>query len=220
MRMLLVLSALLGAAAFGATNADAQLPPGIIAGRDLQNKDVQGELKITGEQKAKVSEMMRGAGLKLLAAHKDSKDLPLEERTEIGQKVSKEVSEAIQKEINEILTPEQAKRFKQIERQQRIPSALVDEEEVQKALNLDEQQITKVKTIKDESRKEISQFELTQSKLKANPFETQQKVATLEKDANAQALRVLTDEQKIKWKELVGEPFEVKISGFGLGKKN
>jgi hypothetical protein len=127
--------------------------------------------------------------------------------------------ENAQKEINETLTPEQLNRLKQIEQQQNVAGTLADDEEMQKSLKLEPDLIAKIKAIKDESSKEIAQFQVTQIKLKQNLFDTQQKVAILQKDANVQTLRLLTDNQKAMWKQLTGEPFEVKLDGYAFGKK-
>ncbi len=213
MPKLICLSALLGALAIVALSADAQLPPIQGAGVDrlFLYKSVIQELKVTEEQNSKIRYAMAVKGGKLKDAYDALKDVPAEERTETMQKLNKELTEVLLKEIHDVLSSEQAKRLKQIELQQSVPTTLADEE-VQKSLKLDEPQIAKINSIKDESAKEIAQFQITQMKLKQNPLETQEKIVILQKDANDRAMQVLTDEQKMKWKELVGEPFELKLS--------
>jgi hypothetical protein len=43
--------------------------------------------------------------------------------------------------------------------------------------------------------------------------ETREKMQMLNKEATEKAAGILTDEQKSKWKELTGEPFNVPLGG-------
>jgi Spy/CpxP family protein refolding chaperone len=220
MRKYFVCNILFAGIVFVVMSAEAQVPPipGAVAGGLLQNKGVQEELKFTGDQKRKISDLMQNMGAKVKDAFSGLKGVPPEEQKETMQKLFKEVLEGVQKEIGEVLTPEQQKRLKQIERQQSVPNALVNDEEAQKALKLQDEQIAKLKTIHNESMREINR--LKREKFREDPFGTEEKAVALQKVANTQALRVLSDDQKAKWKELTGEPFEVKPEGYPLGKKN
>jgi Spy/CpxP family protein refolding chaperone len=216
----LVFSALFAGIVFVVTSADAQLPPiqGAVAGGLLQNKGVQEELKMTDEQKLRVRDLGQNMGAKMKEGFDGLKDVPAKEKKETMQKLFKEVSEHVQKEISETLTPEQQKRLKQIERQQSVANTLVNDEEAQKALKLQDEQIAKLKTINNDSIREIARLNL--EKFKEDPFGTQEKVAALQKVANRQAIRLLTDDQKATWKDLTGEPFDVKFEAYPFGKKN
>jgi hypothetical protein len=163
------------------------------------NASVQKELKLTDEQVEKV----KTAAKDLLTSLKDSfpgKDATAEQRAEFAKKSS----EVRNKVLAGILKPAQMKRLRQIELQQSGPT----DADSQKELGLSDEQKTKIKEIADKSREERRDLG---KGFKDNPKETQEKMAKLTKDTTEKELAVLTDAQKKQWKEMTGEPFEVKI---------
>src|SRR5262249_3970502 len=128
----------------------------------------------------------------------------------------KELQEAGTKEVNAILKPEQTKRLTQISRQQDVLRTLTTDEEAGKALKLSDEQKEKLKGINDDITKDMR--ELFKSGMKGNFQEMQEKMAALRKEGKDKALKVLSDDQTKAWKDLVGEPFEVKFE-FNFGKK-
>lgn len=180
----------------------------------LMNKGVQEELKVTDEQKEKMAEKARGMFGKYQEVFGKLKDVPAEERQEKVQKLMKEINDAATKEMGEILKPEQMKRLKQIERQQNVANTISTDEDVINELKANEDLRNKMKSINDESTKEIAQ--LFQQFNKDNPRETQEKVSAARKEANERAVKALSDDQQKKWKELIGDAFEVKLEG-GFG---
>lgn len=212
MRRLLPICALFGIMAFLATDSYAQRPPFGGGGFGLlQNKGVQEELKITSEQKDQIAEKAKSVGGGFGDFAK-LKDLSKEEREEKMKTMAKESREKSQKAIAEILKPEQISRLKQIERQQSVVSTLSNDEDVKKELKLSEEQIEKLKGISDDSRKEMQGLF---GGFKDNPSEAREKMAALRKEATEKAVKVLDDAQAKKWKDLTGEPFEVKLEGRG-----
>ncbi len=222
MRKLLAIGALFGLLTL-VTSAQAQRPFGGLGGGGgggiflLMNKGVQEELKITEEQREKIGEKAKGMAGKFQEVFGKLKDVPEADRPEKMQKLMKEVNDTIMKEVGEALKPEQLKRFTQIQRQQSVAATLTTDEEAGKALDVTAEQKEKAKTIQEESTKEIGQ--LFRQFNKENPSETQEKVAAARKEANDKALKVLTDEQRTKWKDLVGATFEVKMDPFVPRKK-
>ncbi len=218
MRTILGFGSLLGVIALIATEANAQRPfggGGMMGGAGniglLTNKGVQEELKITDEQKEKVIEKSKGMGAKFQETFAKLKDVPKEDRPEKMQKAFKDIQESVNKELAEILKPEQMKRLRQIERQQNVANALMNDEDVKKQLKITEEQSAKIKSISEETNKEVG--DLFKQFNKENPRETQEKIASLRKEGGSKAVAVLDDEQKSKWKELVGDPYEVKWEG-------
>lgn len=123
------------------------------------------------------------------------------------QAVSKEFNDDATKALGEVLKPEQVKRLKQIELQQRGSRAFVDEE-VQKALKLTDEQKEKIKGIAEESGKQMRELF---GGGQGNREEAFKKMQSLRKETNDKVQAVLSDDQKKAWKELTGEPFEVRF---------
>jgi hypothetical protein len=175
----------------------------------LTNESVQKELKLGDEQieKAKkAAEELRGKFREDAAKLKDATPA---ERAEFVQKVSDEAY----KVLNDVLKPEQVKRLKQIELQQTGLSSPA----AQKALKLTDEQKEKVKKIAEETtqkRREI--MKEAQGDFKG----AMEKVATLTKESHEKEGAVLTDEQKKQWKEMTGEPFQIKFEFRRPGKSD
>jgi Spy/CpxP family protein refolding chaperone len=223
MRKMLAPMALFGLIAFLTIEANAQRQGGGM-GRGgqtilIMNKSVQEEIKLTDEQKDQVKEKMAGIQEKQKENFGKLKELSKEERGEKMAAMQKEINAEVAKELSTILKPEQSKRLKQIERQQTVLVALTNDEEVVKVLKITEEQKEKLKALNEEFTKESG--ELRKSGGKDNFKETQEKVTALRKETTEKAVKVLTTEQAAKWKELTGEPFEVKneFGGGGKGKR-
>jgi hypothetical protein len=168
----------------------------------LNNESVQKELKMDAGQVDKVKEAVK----QVTDKHRDDfaklRDLSQEERRTKTQELTRTVSAETRKAVSDILKPEQIKRLQQIELQQAGVMAF-NQPEVQKALNLTDEQKQKIKTIGEDFVKE--QRELRQPG--GNPQETQQKMAALRKQTTDKVQSLLTEDQKKSWKELTGEPF-------------
>jgi Spy/CpxP family protein refolding chaperone len=168
----------------------------------LRNESVQKELKLTGEQKDKLKTALE----KVREDHKDdlakAQDLSQEER----QKLFRTIGEETNKAVAGILDANQVKRLHQIERQQQGARAFANPE-VQKELKLTDEQKDKIKEINEESGKKMR--ELFQPG--GDREEAVKKMAELRKETIEKATGVLTAEQKKAWKEMTGEPFEIKF---------
>jgi hypothetical protein len=166
----------------------------------ILNGSVQKELKLSDEQ----IEKAKKAAEEILSDAKDDfkkfKDATPEERSEMVQKISDKAHKA----LNDVLKPEQIKRLKQIELQQRG----LGDTNSQKALKVTDEQKEKLKKIGEETaekRREIAK------ESKGDFKAMQEKMSTLRKDEREKQSAVLTDEQKKQWKEMTGEPFEVRF---------
>lgn len=173
----------------------------------VTNEGVQKELKLADDQAVKAKEIAD----KLREKHKDEFKglfkLEGEERRTKMQEVLKTVNEETAKELGAVLKPEQLKRLKQIELQQRGSRAFEDQEVV-KSLKISDEQKEKLKAIGEESGKQMREiFQGAQG----NREEAAKKFQALRKETMDKALAVLSDDQKKAWKELTGEPFEVKF---------
>lgn len=216
MRRVLIGCALFSVMAYVVTQANAQRFGGGMAGGIglLMNKGVQEELKITEEQRDKIGEMMKGMFDKRKEEFLKFKELPKDEIGAKMKKMMKEINESAMKELKDVLKPEQIKRFKQIERQQNVVITLTNDEEAAKELKVTDEQKEKMKELVDELEKERGGL----FKEKGDFKERADKMAALLKETNEKAIKLLTDEQVAKWKEMTGTPFTIKFEG-GFGKK-
>lgn len=185
----------------------------------LMNKGVQEELKITDEQKTKIAEITKEYGAKQRELFSGFQDLSNEEKRAKFKELQndpkfKEISEGQTKAIMAVLKPEQEKRFKQLQLQQEGVRAFQNETVV-KELQITDEQKEKLKTIAEENGKEMR--ELFSEATKDNRAEMQKKIRSLREEGMEKAVAVLNADQKSKWKELTGEPFEVRFEGFGGG---
>jgi Spy/CpxP family protein refolding chaperone len=189
---------------------------GMGGGALLTNKSVQQELKLTDEQAKKVDEAVKGVREKHQDDFQALRDLSPEERREKGGALMQKVSEETHKALAGVLRPEQEKRFKQIELQARGTQAF-SEPEVQKHLKLTDDQQEKLKTIAEDAGKEMRSL-FQGGGRGGNPEEARKKMAELRKETMDKAMSVLNADQKAQWKEMTGEPFEVRFEGQGGGR--
>jgi Spy/CpxP family protein refolding chaperone len=200
---------LVGLVAFVAAAVWAQGPGGFGGpGFLLMNSGVQKELKITDEQKDKLKTAL-GKLREKRADYKDKfKDMSKEERQKLMQTWAGENDKA----IAGVLDAKQMARLKQIELQLQGARAFANSE-VQKKLNLSDEQKGKLKDITEEHGRKMR--ELFQP---GGDFqETQKKMATLNKETMEKVNGLLSADQKKTWKEMTGEPFEFKFEFPGGG---
>ena len=194
----------------------------------LTNKDLQEELKVTDAQKEKLkgaSEKLTELGKKRAEAFKGGfKNVDKEKAAEF-QKESEAVNADVKKSVEEVLTSDQKKRLKQIDLQAKGLAAFSDEA-VAKELSITDSQSSKIKGVMEEYAKDTKDL---RGGGKGGGFdkekaaENQKKREKLTKAATADIEDALTAEQKGKWKEMVGAPFDtakLRQGGFGGNTKN
>ena len=195
----------------------------------LSNKDLQAELKVTDEQKEKfkapsekVTEMNKKRGEIFKSAGMDRDKL--KEAFADFTKESEKVNADVKKSVEEILTADQKKRIGQLEVQVKGMGAFTDEK-IAKELSITDAQTSKIKGIVEEYRndtKDLGGFGGGGNKGgfdKEKAAENQKKRDKLRKAALADIEDTLTADQKTKWKEMTGEPFDTTklFGGFGGG---
>ena len=112
---------------------------------------------------------------------------------EITDEQAEKLPEALRKALNDVLTEKQVKRLKQIEMQQRGAAAFGDDK-VAAALKLSEEQIGNIKTILQDSQKELKE---AFSGGRGGDFKAaREKVENLKKETQEKIQDVLTSEQK------------------------
>ncbi len=209
MRTFARLALTLGAFALIAGPARAQgpaAPPGSGGWLLLSNKGVQKELKLTDEQARKLEAFRTEAREMAREQARGLRDLPADGRRAKLQELTRSSNEALQKGLADTLKPEQVKRFEQIA-VQAAPDAF-GIPRVQEALKLTDDQKAQIKEINEETTKSMRGL---RDEFRNDREAAMKKGAEMRKGAKEKAAALLTDDQKKAWKELIGEPYEVKF---------
>lgn len=170
----------------------------------LQREEVQTELKLTDDQKTKLSglqqkmmdkmrEMFQGGG----------GERPDPEKM---REMMTKAMEDVQKEVDTILTPEQGKRLKELSVQRAGNSAVLNPATA-KEIGLTEEQSTKIKALQAKQQEANTAI---MEKARSGELERDQimeKMQANTKVFDEELAKILTDAQKAKLKELAGKPF-------------
>lgn len=240
MRNLLKMTLVLGLAALVASPALAQGGRGGRGGRGggmfgggggaalLMQKAVQDELKVTEDQLTKVQGVQAKVREKFQDDFGRMADMSQEERTALFQKIAAETT----KEVNAVLNPEQQKRLKQLQVQQEGALAFVNNEDLTKALKLNDEQKEKLKTIADDFTKDAAAFGGFGGGRGAggrrgggggggggrgafDPAQMEEnfkKREALRKEAVGKSVAVLSADQKKTYEDMTGKAFEFKFT--------
>jgi len=134
---------------------------------------------------------------------------------DLSEEQIEKVPEAVMKALSEVLNPTQLTRFKQIELQQRGAAAL-GEPKVADQLKLSDDQRNNIKTILEDSRKEMT--ELFSQGGAGGDFKARgEKMQNFRKETQTKVMGVLTSDQKKEWRQLTGDPFTIEQPMFGGG---
>ena len=197
----------------------------------LRSEQVQGELKLTEDQKSQLTKMAEEQRAEMRERFAGRNQENREELSEAEQqaereKMMKEFQEQAKKaeeKIRGILEPEQFKRLKQIELQQMGVNALSRPDVVQ-ALGLTEEKIQELKDLFEGLRRQREEIgeqlrplfqgardasEDERAELREKGKQLREKGAALQKEVQQKAMALLTDEQKGKLKGLMGETFQL-----------
>jgi hypothetical protein len=162
----------------------------------VENKDVQADLMLSEEQVKKLADLSQtyADGIKGVG-------FDLEKR--------KKLNEAAQKGLAELLQAEQAKRHKELEFQRRGANVFGDPQLIKDLDITSDQRGAIVTVLQGFQPKWIA---IVQG-AKGNQAEIQKKLAEVQRDLLADALKKLNAEQQAKFKERAGTPFAGQIPG-------
>lgn len=166
------------------------------------HRAVHKELKLSDEQAA----ALKQAAAEARKGFQESQKLKGQARREKSQPVSAKLRAAINKTLN----PEQKKRFLQLEIQY-SGSWIFQRKDVGTALELTKEQRREVRKIAKEARETADK--LRETITDENRREVQQKITSSAGKARAAAIKLLTDDQQKKWKQVTGKPFELPRRG-------
>jgi Spy/CpxP family protein refolding chaperone len=178
----------------------------------LRTEQVQKELELVDDQKAKIKEMGDKAMAKMREGMGDREamsKLSDEERktrfAEMRKKMAAQAEET-KKEIEEILLPHQIERLKQITLQLRGVAAL-EEKETQEAIGVTSEQLDKMKSIREAAMEKGRT--LMEGLRDGTDQERRAKFQEFGKQIQEEVMGVLTSEQKEKFEKMKGPKFEL-----------
>jgi hypothetical protein len=164
---------------------------------------VQEELKLSDGQKQKLRETMTCYVQETINVQK----LKSGEREQAIKSLRQKSYPELEVFLNENLTPEQLKRFRQLKFQYDVPSILVQLKTVNK-LEITEEQRQQFIAVIEEMQSKIEPL-MKAAKSGGNPEEILPKVIKLRRDCEAKIIGLMTAVQKQQWQEMTGELFNI-----------
>lgn len=180
---------------------------GMGPGQLVAQKSVQEELKLDEEQVKKVTDMMQKMREEMRNAFQPGGD-----REAMG-KAMREMAEKTDAMLKEVLKPDQHKRLKQISWQLMAKNqgltAVLSNPEVAKELNITDDQKETLQAIQQDMREAMREmFQGGGGDREA----MQKKMEEFRKSNDNKITKMLSDEQKSKWKEMIGAEFKGEIT--------
>jgi Spy/CpxP family protein refolding chaperone len=175
----------------------------------LTNKGVQQELKVSDDQAAKLETLAQDFREKQREQREKLQDLPEDQRREKAMEMMQANNAELRRNLSEILKPEQIKRFQQIQIQTAGINAFAmpDVRETLKLSTEQQSQLRELAQDQGEAMRDIFQS------AGEDREEAMRKITALRKQGMEKAMAILTSEQKETWKDMTGEPFEVRFEG-------
>ncbi|MCE5266890.1 MAG: Spy/CpxP family protein refolding chaperone [Planctomycetaceae bacterium] len=188
----------------------------------LRIEQVRKELNLTDEQTDKVKALLEEVGTGRVQIP-NWKSLSEEERKAKATEAMKAYFAKLakfEKDLHEVLNPEQFDRLRQLRLQIGLKMegvAALSSSELAQLLGLNDEQQGKIKSLRDEAMKQVADMrksleEAAPEERKAKAVELRKKILEIHKESFEKALEVLTPEQREKLDKLKGKPFELDLS--------
>ena len=171
----------------------------------IANPSVQKELKLDEDQVRKAGVVAEDARAKMTEMRSALEGLEQDARQKKMTEMMKTANEEGIKTLGTFLKPEQVKRFKQIELQQRGLAAFNDPA-IASALKITDEQKEKVMALAADQR---SQMAAATEAANGDRQAANQKMMGVRKETLTKALALMTPAQTAAWKEMTGEHFEL-----------
>jgi hypothetical protein len=165
----------------------------------LRHKAVQDELKLSVEQIAKIDDLHKELRNAIAAFNKDDLD-----NLVVSLKIDR-VMPKWEKAAADLLTPEQLRRFRQIQLQVAAPSAFLDPE-VAEALKLTDEQKQSIRHAYNDGRREWMLDSLKTS-AKLGGKKREKMMRDYDAAATQKIVQILSEAQKREYANMIGETF-------------
>jgi hypothetical protein len=164
---------------------------------------VQGDLKLSDDQKHKLRETMTGYVQETMKVQQ----LSGAERKQAMQSLRQKSYQQLEAFLKEILTPGQLKRFAELKLQYDMPMIMLRPDVVE-VLNVTDEQRQQFMTLIQEMQRVVGPL-IQASRSGGNPQEILAKVTKLRLDCQGKIEALLSDAQKTQWKEMTGTPLVI-----------
>ncbi|MEM6798165.1 MAG: hypothetical protein AAF589_01500 [Planctomycetota bacterium] len=176
----------------------------------LMSDQVREEIELLDDQQAELDamrdEMREELGDRMRSLFGGIRDLPQEERRAAMEDARSEMAsirDDIESRVKEVLMPHQFERLRQIEMQQEMQRG--------GTMSVTRGRVAEELGITDEQREQMQQ------KAQEEQQKLEEKIRELRAEARESILSVLTSDQRAKYDELVGKPFEMQRPEGGRG---
>jgi Spy/CpxP family protein refolding chaperone len=177
----------------------------------LMMEQVQDEIKLTDDQKAKVREtsekIMEGMSDKMSALREVEDGA---ERMKKMEELSKEIDRQAYEQLQGVIERDQAMRFYQVYMQIRPALDVLSHRMIVERLGVTPEQQEKLAAVKKESEQKAAELmEQMRDMDREQRGEMMQKFRQQRTETNEKAIAVLTEEQQKQFEEMKGEKFEL-----------
>ena len=174
--------------------------------RYLYMQSVKDNLELVDEQVQKINQIRTDLQKESSKMYKNMRDLSREERMERYREMNEELAEKIEKQIKEVLLPEQMARLNQISLQMRLRSyyglgQALSGDDLAESLDVSERQKRELLKVQQEVQAEIRQ-------------KTMEFNAKIRAEAQEKILKVLSKKQRDKLEKMQGDKFEYQYQGY------
>jgi serine/threonine protein kinase len=183
----------------------------------LTQREVRVELAISEDQRKAIAQFFAELSIqeKLWKPRRGYRDPGLTEAEwEEWHKKFEELRRANEKQVAgllALLTPEQTERLWQISRQLRLPNTFRDDEEVEQVLRITPDQRVKIQIVTADYWSVVHKAMHDPTMRNADPEQGRKNREEARRTATAKILTLLTDDQRIRWAQLVGKPFTASV---------
>jgi hypothetical protein len=174
----------------------------------VYRNNVQGELKLSDEQKQRLQERLPAIIQETTQVFENLQGLQPEERKKAMQSFSQKSGEKFWVFLQQTLTAEQLKRMQQLELQHEGPAVLVGRPGIVKELQITNEERHQVMAMIQELQSKIEPL-VREARSRGNPQEILPRVITIREEYDGKIEAILSAEQKTHWKEMRGKPFDV-----------
>jgi len=169
----------------------------------VYRRNIQAELKLSDDQKHKLRAKLSDD----VQETKKVQSLKAGEREQAMRSLRQKSYEKLAVFLNEILTPQQLKRFEQLKLQYDVPSILLQPEIVNK-LKITDEQRQRFMGVIQEMQKAVAPL-MKEARSAGNPQEILPKVIALRRDCERKIEALMTAAQKQQWQKMTGKPLDI-----------
>lgn len=164
----------------------------------VRNEDVQKEIGITDDQKAKITDLQTSTRQKSQEARQNAGD-----DQAAAREATTKINEDAQKQLAAILTPDQVKRLKELQIQWGGLQLVSSDKQLQSDLGVTDDQKAKFADLRTKQQQAMTDARANANGDRQAMMEAMQK---LQKDNDAAINQILTDDQKAKLATMGGKP--------------